>query len=233
MMFGGVFIISFVIPVYNEEKTLQKNICEIVSYLKNIEYEIIIVDDGSLDKTWNIINILKCQNNNIKGIKFSRNFGKEAALLAGVSNANGDAIITMDSDLQHHPKYINEMIKKWQEGYKIVDCIKKKRQKESLFYKLCATIFYKTMKKLINIDMTNSGDYKLLDRQAVNEIIKLNDSGLFFRGMVNFVGFETYRLEIEIQKREGDTTKFNFKSTFKFIFYFFYKFYIFIFSHYI
>ena len=205
-------MISIVIPAYNEEKTLYQNIIEIINHVDHLDYELILVDDGSKDETWNIITKLKEKYKNIKGIKFSRNFGKEAALLAGVTKASGDAVITMDSDLQHPPKYIKDMILKWQDGYKIIECVKKKRTKESLIYKLCAAIFYKTMQKLTGVDMENGGDYKLMDRKVVNEVIKLKDSGLFFRGMVNFVGFKTYKLKINIEERKGDTTKFNFKS---------------------
>lgn len=205
-------MISIVIPAYNEEKTLYQNITEIINHLKCLDYELILVDDGSKDETWNIITKLKEEYKNIKGIKFSRNFGKEAALLAGVTKASGDAVITMDSDLQHPPKYIKDMILKWQDGYKIVECVKNKRNKESLIYKLCAAIFYKTMQRLTGVDMENGGDYKLMDRKVVNEVINLKDSGLFFRGMVNFVGFKSYKLKIDIEKRKGDTTKFNFKS---------------------
>ena len=205
-------MISIVIPAYNEEKTLYKNIREILNHVKEFEAEIILIDDGSKDKTWDIITNLKNENNNIRGIKFSRNFGKEAALLAGVSETKGDAVITMDSDLQHPPKYIKDMISKWNDGYKIIECVKNKRTKESLIYKLCAGTFYKIMQKLTGVDMANGGDYKLMDRKVVNEVINLKDSGLFFRGMVNFVGFNTYKMKIDINEREGDESKFNFKS---------------------
>lgn len=205
-------MISIVIPAYNEEKTLYSNISEIINYVKDYDFEIVIVDDGSKDNTWNIITLLSNEYNNIRGIKFSKNFGKEAALLAGVTEARGDAVITMDSDLQHPPKYINQMIEKWNEGYKVVDCIRNKRPKENFIYKLCAGIFYKTLQKLTGVDMANVGDFKLMDRKVVNEVIKLKDSGLFFRGMVKFVGFKTYKLGFEPAQREGDTTKFNFKS---------------------
>lgn len=205
-------MISIVIPAYNEEKTLYSNISEIINYVKDYDFEIVIVDDGSKDNTWNIITLLSNEYNNIRGIKFSKNFGKEAALLAGVTEARGDAVITMDSDLQHPPKYINQMIEKWNEGYKVVDCIRNKRPKENFIYKLCAGIFYKTLQKLTGVDMANGGDFKLMDRKVVNEVIKLKDSGLFFRGMVKFVGFKTYKLGFEPAQREGDTTKFNFKS---------------------
>lgn len=205
-------MISIVIPAYNEEKTLHNNICEIINYVKQYDFEIVLVDDGSKDNTWDIITLLSNEYNNIRGIKFSRNFGKEAALLAGVTSAKGEAVITMDSDLQHPPKYISKMIEKWTEGYKVVECVRSKRPKEGLIYKICAGVFYKTLQKLTGVDMANGGDFKLMDRKVVNEVIKLKDTGLFFRGMVNFVGFKTIQIDYEPAQRKGDTTKFNFKS---------------------
>ena len=205
-------MISIVIPAYNEEKTLQHNIYEIINYVKQYDFEIVLVDDGSKDNTWDIITLLSKEYNNIRGVKFSRNFGKEAALLAGVTEARGEAVITMDSDLQHPPKYISEMISKWNEGYKVVECVRSKRPKESFIYKICAGMFYKTLQKLTGVDMANGGDFKLMDRQVVNEVIRLKDTGLFFRGMVNFVGFKKAQIGFEPAQRKGDTTKFNFKS---------------------
>lgn len=205
-------MISIVIPAYNEEKTLYNNVLEIINYVKAYDYEIVLVDDGSKDETWSVITRLSAENKNIRGIKFSRNFGKEAALLAGVTFARGEAVITMDSDLQHPPKYIENMIEKWNEGFKVVDCIREKRPKESFVYKACAGIFYKTLKKLTGVNMANGGDFKLMDRKVVNEVIKLKDAGLFFRGMVNFVGFKTCKIPFKPAQREGDTTKFNLKT---------------------
>ncbi len=205
-------MISIVIPAYNEEKTLYHNIKEILQCVDGIECELVLVDDGSKDNTWNIITSLSSEHNNIKGIKFSRNFGKEAALLAGVTEAKGDAVITMDSDLQHPPRYIKEMLAKWQEGYKVVDGVRNKRPKEKWISKICAGVFYKTLYKLTNVDMTNGGDFKLMDRKVVDEVIKLKDANLFFRGMVNFVGFKKAILHFDVAERQGDTSKFNFKS---------------------
>lgn len=205
-------MISIVIPAYNEEKTLYHNIHEIMNQIKQIDFEIVLVDDGSKDNTWDIITSLAGECNRIKGVKFSRNFGKEAALLAGLEASSGDAVIPMDSDLQDPPKYIETMVAKWQEGYKVVECVSAKRPKESLIYKMCANIFYKTLEKLTGVDMVNARDYRLLDRVVVNEILKLNDAGLFFKGMANWVGFKKTKIMVETDTRKGDTTKFNFKS---------------------
>lgn len=207
-------MISVVIPVYNEEKGIVHNINEIIKYLPD-DYEVVLVDDGSKDSSWQEITKLFNENPRVVGVRFSRNFGKEAAVMAGVSTAKGDAVIVMDSDLQHPPEYIPEMIEKWQEGYKIVETVKKNRGKESFLYKINAGIFYGTLKKMSGLDMANSSDYKLLDRTVVDKIKEFKEGQLFFRGLVDWVGYERYVLRIDVREREIGKSKFKFKSLFK------------------
>lgn len=204
-------MISIVIPVFNEEKGIKHNVNKIIEFLPN-EYEIVIVDDGSKDNTWNEIKSLSLENKNIVSVRFSRNFGKEAALMAGLAYTSGDAVITMDSDLQHPPEYIPDLIKKWQEGYKVVEARKEKRIKESIFYKISAGLFYKALKKLSGLDMANSSDYKLLDRSVVDKIVEFKEGQLFFRGIVDWVGFDKCTIEIKIKEREIGKSKFKFSS---------------------
>lgn len=205
-------MISIVIPVFNEEKRLYENISEIVSVIKEYDYEVILIDDGSKDTTWEIVKRLFEENNRIKGVRFSRNFGKELALCAGLENANGELVITMDSDLQHPPKYIHEMVGKWKEGYKIVECKKAKRARESFFNKIFAGLFYKTINKFTGFNMTNATDFKLLDRQVVDDINRLKEGQVFFRGLVEWIGYDKYEIPIVAEERKGDTSKFNFIS---------------------
>lgn len=205
-------MLSVVIPVYNEEKRMAENIKEICKYLEKYEYEMVLVDDGSKDRTWHIVKELHNENNNIKGIRFSRNFGKEIALCAGIDYTKGEAVITMDSDLQHDPKYIDDLVQEWRSGNKIVECIRKDRNKQSTSYKIFADTFYKVLNKLTNLELADSLDYKILDRQVVEDIKKLNENNVFFRGLVEWVGYEKKQIEVEIRQREGDTSKFSFKS---------------------
>jgi len=205
-------MISVVIPLYNEEKKMKENLEKICQYLEKYDYEMILVDDGSKDKTWSLIKEMHTENNRIKGLRFSRNFGKEIALCAGIDYTKGDAVITMDSDLQHDPKYIDELIKEWNSGSKIVECIRKNRPKQSLGYKLFASTFYKVLEKMSNLKLDNSLDYKILDRKVVEDIKKLRETNVFFRGLVEWVGYEKKQIEVEIEERQGDTSKFNFKS---------------------
>ena len=207
-------MISIVIPVFNEGNAVKQNINTIIKYAPE-EYEIILVDDGSKDDTWMKIKELSEENKNIVGVRFSRNFGKESALMAGLAHTSGEAVITMDSDLQHPPECIPELIAKWKEGYKIVEARKAKRIKESIFYRMSAGLFYKTLKKLSGLDMANSSDYKIMDRVVVDKINQFKEGQLFFRGIVDWVGFDKYTLEIEFKEREIGKTKFRFSSLFK------------------
>mgnify|MGYP004684840067 FL=1 len=207
-------MISVVIPVFNEEKGIKHNVNEIIKYLPD-DYEMVLVDDGSKDDSWKEISTLVEENKRIIGVRFSRNFGKEAAVMAGVSNAKGDAVIVMDSDLQHPPEYIPKLIEKWKDGYKIVETVKKNRGKESLLYKISTGLFYNILKKMSGLDMANSSDYKLLDRAVVDKIKEFKEGQLFFRGLVDWVGFDKYILEIDIKERKIGKSKFKFKSLFK------------------
>ncbi len=206
---------SVVIPAYNEEKCLYEHIKEICKYMNKYDYELILVDDGSKDKTWEIISQLHEENSSIRGIRFSRNFGKEYALCAGVAEVKGDAVIIMDSDLQHPPEYIDSMIEKWKEGYQIVDCIKEVRGKESLKNRISANLFYGILHKFTGYNLKNGGDFKLLDKKVVDEINNLKESQVFFRGLVEWVGFRKCQISYQMKEREGDTSKFNMKSLFK------------------
>lgn len=204
-------MISVVIPVFNEGKGIKQNIETIITNIP-YKYEVIIVDDGSIDNTWKKIKELSKENKYIRGIRFSRNFGKECALMAGINQSRGNAVITMDSDLQHPPEYIKNLIEKWNEGYKIVEIQKAERVKESIMHRMCAKIFYKVLKKLSKLDMDNSSDYKLMDRKVVDAIKEFKEGQLFFRGIVDWVGFEKCVLKLEFKDRKIGKSKFKFKS---------------------
>lgn len=208
-------MISVVIPLFNEEKCMKENIKEIAKYLEKYEYEMILVDDGSKDKTWQLMKELHEKNEKIKAIRFSRNFGKEIALCAGLEYAKGEAVLIMDSDLQHPPKYIDKLIEEWKAGNKIVECVRTNRVKQSIGYKIFAKTFYRVLEKMTKLNLNNSLDFKLLDRRVVEDIKKLDEKSVFFRGLVEWVGYEKKQIEIEIEERKGDKSKFNFKSLLK------------------
>lgn len=209
--------LSLVIPVYQEGNHLQKSIktiIEVISPLR-LPYEVVLIDDGSRDNTWDSIIKLINEYSEVKGIQLSRNFGKEAALCAGLDFITGDACIVMDGDLQHPPELIPEMIRLWQEeGYDIVEAVKVSRGEEKLSSKLFSSIFYKLLNKLTGYDLTGASDYKLLDSKAIQAWRNMKERLTFFRGMTVWIGFRRCSLPFTVAPRVGGTTKWSFFTLF-------------------
>lgn len=211
-------LLSIVLPSYNEEQNIA-NTARVLGELlekEKIEYELIFVSDGSKDATYAEILKASAVNPRIKGAEFSRNFGKEASIFAGLSLAVGDAVIVMDCDLQHPPQVIPKMWKLWQEGYEVVEGIKLSRGKESLAHKMSAGLFYKIMSRLIKMDMNASSDYKLLDRKVVNVLLELPEKNTFFRALTFWAGFNTTTVEYEVQERAYGESKWSLISLMKY-----------------
>lgn len=205
--------LSVVIPIYNEVN-LEPNIVRVINALTaaNINYEIILVDDGSKNSAWNEISDIVDKYDNIHGIAFSRNFGKESALCAGLDYASGDCAVCLDSDMQFPPEVIPDMYKLWEEGYEVVEGIKKKRQNERLMYKLCAGTFYALLKRLADIDLKNASDFRLLDRAAIDAWKSMPEKQTFFRGMSSWVGFKRIQYEFDVADREIGESKWSLKA---------------------
>lgn len=211
-------LLSIVLPSYNEEQNIA-NTARVLGELlekEQIDYELIFVSDGSKDATYAEILKVAATNPRIKGAEFSRNFGKEASIFAGLSLALGDAVIVMDCDLQHPPQVIPQMWKLWQEGYEVVEGIKLSRGKESLAHKLSAGLFYKIMSSLIKMDMNASSDYKLLDRKVVDVLLELPEKNTFFRALTFWAGFKTTTVEYEVQERAYGQSKWSLLSLMKY-----------------
>ena len=211
-------LLSIVLPSYNEEQNIENTALVLSDFLEKeqIDYELIFISDGSNDQTYEKIKRVATGNDKIKGAEFSRNFGKEASIFAGLELATGDAVIVMDCDLQHPPQVISKMWKLWQEGYEVVEGVKLSRGKESLAHKLSAGLFYKIMSKLIKIDMNASSDYKLLDRKVVNVLLELPEKNTFFRALTFWAGFKNAIVEYEVQDRLYGTSKWSFWSLMKY-----------------
>ncbi len=203
--------ISIVIPAYNEEKNINLIVEEVHRVFSSIkvDYEIIFVDDGSKDGTWKSIEEISNLKNNVKGIKFSRNFGKESAIFAGLEFSKGDCCIVMDCDLQHPPETILEMYEYWEKGYEVVEGIKLDRGKENRVYKFFSKLFYRLMTVATKVDMEKTSDFKLLDRKAVNAIIELPEKNMFFRAMSSWVGFKTITVGFYVQDRVEGKSKWS------------------------
>ncbi len=210
--------LSVVIPSYNEELNII-NTSRVVSdvLVENaIEYEIVFVDDGSKDKTWEKIKEATFENSKVRGVKFSRNFGKEACIFAGLAHTIGDCCVVIDCDLQHPPEVIPSMYKLWTQGYQVIEGVKKDRGKESLFHKMSAGLFYKIISKCTNIDMESSSDFKLLDRQVVDTLLTLKERNTFFRALSFWVGYRSITVEFEVAEREFGVSKWSLKSLVKY-----------------
>ncbi len=211
-------LLSIVLPAYNEEQNIANTAKVLGEQLggEGIDYELVFISDGSKDGTFQEILKAAAKDSRIKGAEFSRNFGKEAGIFAGLELTCGDAVIVMDCDLQHPPEVIPQMWKKWQEGAEIVEGIKSDRGKESLGYKLSAGLFYKIMSKLIKMDMNASSDFKLLDRKVVQVLLELPERNTFFRALTFWAGFRTETVEYEVQERQFGESKWSFWSLMKY-----------------
>ena len=207
-------LLSVVLPAYNEEMNIA-NTAKTLSELferEKMDYELVFISDGSRDKTFEEIKKAAEGNPRIKGAEFSRNFGKEAGIFAGLELTTGDAVVVMDCDLQHPPEVIPQMWKLWQEGAQIVEGKKSSRGKEGFFHKISAGLFYKIMSGLIKMDMSSSSDFKLLDRKVVDVLLSLPERNTFFRALTFWAGFDTRTVEYEVQERKYGTSKWNFFS---------------------
>ncbi|MBQ2841016.1 MAG: glycosyltransferase family 2 protein [Oscillospiraceae bacterium] len=201
-------MLSVIIPAYNEELSVERAYFTISKILKEaqIENEIIFIDDGSTDTTYEKIKKLADKEKNICGLHFSRNFGKEAAISAGLASASGDSVVVIDCDLQHPPEKIVEMYHLWQEGYEIVEGIKKARGKESKMHGFASRRFYSIISSVVGFDMSNASDFKLLDRKVVDILNRIPERKGFFRAISFWVGFNKTTVEFEVNERlEGES----------------------------
>ena len=199
------------IPAYNEEQVLDKTV-QVLSELlasESIPYELLFVDDGSKDHTWERIVNAHQKNENVRGIHFSRNFGKEAAIFAGLSEARGDCVAVMDCDLQHPPGTLVEMYRMWVDGVEVVEGVKRTRGKESSMHRAATGIFYRIMSKAVKIDMSRASDFKLLDRKAVESLLEMPEKNAFFRAMSSWIGFVHGQVEFDVKEREAGESKWS------------------------
>ncbi|QLE57814.1 glycosyltransferase family 2 protein [Nostoc sp. TCL26-01] len=198
--------LNVVIPVYREGNHLNVVIQEVIAALEKVtnkeSYQIILIDDGSPDNTWDVIKQISQDYPILKAVRLSRNFGKECALCAGLEMAKGDAVIIMDGDLQHPPHLIPEMVSIWQKSdADIVEAIKISRGNESFSSKIGAEIFYAILNQLSGYNLKGASDYKLLDRKVVNAWLRMGERNLFFRGMTAWLGFQRIKIPFEVASR--------------------------------
>ncbi len=207
-------MLSVIIPAYNEEPMIPKT-AQVVSdilHAERIPFELIFINDGSKDRTWEKIEQASAEHEQVRGLSFSRNFGKESAMFAGLAAAQGDCAVVMDCDLQHPPEKIIEMYRLWEQGFEIVEGVKRSRGEEGKFHSLAARLFYKIISEATGIDMANASDFKLLDRKAVNVLLNMREKNAFFRALSSWIGFKTTQVEYDVMEREAGESKWSTRS---------------------
>lgn len=210
--------ISVVVPCFNEEESLATFNKTLLQFLpENYDYEVIYVNDGSRDNTFQVILNLAKENQRIKYISFSRNFGHQNALKAGYDFASGDCAVSLDADLQHPPAVIPELIAKWEEGFEIVNTIRADHDSISYTKKISSGIFYQIMRKLSDVNIENGmADFRLMDKKVLKQLKLFPENFLFFRGIIPWMGFRQTVVPFKANERFAGTTKYTFKKMLKF-----------------
>jgi glycosyltransferase involved in cell wall biosynthesis len=202
-------LLSVIVPLYNEEEIVEKTFLTLEEELKNIEHQIIFVNDGSKDRTREILEQLLQKTPYNELVNFSRNFGHQAAFSAGLQHAKGEAVVIIDGDLQDPPSLIHEMLAKWQEGYQVVYAQRHKRRGESLFKRFSAFCFYRIIHSLTNIEIPpDTGDFRLMDRVVVDQLNSLPERSRFLRGLVCWVGFKKTGILYDRAERTAGVSKY-------------------------
>lgn len=204
-------LLSVILPSHNEEDNIfpaTERISEILNRA-HIRHEIIFVNDGSTDRTWEKISEAAKIHPQVRGVRFSRCFGKEAAIYAGLRIAKGDCCVVMDCDLQHPPEKLLEMWNLWCEGYEVIEGVKRTRGEENHAYTFAAKLFNSIISHSSGVDMSNSSDFRLLDRKAVLVLLNMPERDTFFRALSSWIGFRTAQVEFDVQPRTAGHTNWN------------------------
>ena len=214
-------VYSVIVPLYNEELVIDESYRRLKKVMDcaNENYEIVFVNDGSRDKTRDKVEEICESDEKIKLINFSRNFGHQAAITAGMDLALGDAVVVIDADLQDPPEVILKMIEKWKEGYEVVYGKRIKREGETLFKKATAKMYYRLLKSMTSVDVpVDTGDFRLIDRKVCDALISLPEKNRYVRGLVSWVGYKQTCVEFTRQERFAGDTKYPLKKMIKFAF---------------
>lgn len=205
-------LLSVVVPLFNESASVRALLDSLYPVLEKTacRFEVLAIDDGSSDETWQQLKLAAPHRRGLKLLRLSRNFGKEAAVSAGLEKAAGDAVIVLDGDLQHPPELINQMVPLWREsGFEIVEATKEARGEESVLYRSSAGLFYKLFHMLTGYDLGPSSDFKLMDRKVVDAWRGMEESNLFFRGMIAWLGFRRTQIRFAVQDRPSGVGKWS------------------------
>ena len=207
--------VTILIPAYNEEESipfLKKRVEELINKIKDYEFEILLINDGSSDKTLELIKKWREEDSRISYVDFSRNFGKETAMIAGFDYSTGDCVIIIDADLQDPPELIPEMLKYWEEGYDDVYARRKSRKGETWLKKFTSKMYYKVLQSLTNVPIQkDTGDFRLLDRRCANALMKMRESQRCSKSMFSWIGYKKKEILYDRDPRVAGKTKWNYK----------------------
>jgi len=211
--------LSIVVPAYNEQGNLRQLYADVGRTLEPLvgSWEVLFVDDGSTDATWQEIRGLHEQDRRAWGIRLSRNFGHQGALIAGMAHARGDAVIMMDADLQHPPRIIPLLVAEWRKGNKIVKTVRREAADLSAFKRLTSRFYYRLFSYLSGVNLRSGmADFRLLDREVLHQVLAFKEEGLFLRGIVEWVGYPNSTVDFECGVRFSGATKYTFLRMVKF-----------------
>jgi glycosyltransferase involved in cell wall biosynthesis len=210
-------LLSVVAPIYNEGPGVERFVRRLSEVLgeAGLRYELVLVDDGSADDSWDRIVQQALADDRVRGIQLSRNFGKEPAVLAGLEHAAGDAVVVIDSDLQHPPSAIPAMVQRWRDGAHVVEAVKRNRTGQGVIGRLGGKLFNRAFTRLTKVDLVNATDFRLLSRPALDALLRLPEHSSFFRGTSSWIGFRRASIEVDIDHREGGASRWTVRSLFR------------------
>jgi glycosyltransferase involved in cell wall biosynthesis len=210
-------LVSVVAPIYNEGPGVERFVRRLTQVLgeAGLDYELVLVDDGSSDDSWDRIVQQALVDDRVRGVQLSRNFGKEPAVLAGLEHAAGDAVVVIDSDLQHPPSAIPAMVQSWRDGAHVVEAVKRNRTGQGLIGRLGGKLFNRAFTRLTGVDLVDATDFRLLSRPALDALLRMPEHSSFFRGTSSWIGFRRASIEVDIDHREGGASRWTFRSLFR------------------
>ena len=210
-------LISVVAPIYNEGPGVERFVRRLTEVMTGagLRHELVLIDDGSSDDSWDRIVQQALVDERVRGIQLSRNFGKESAVLAGLEHAAGDAVVVIDSDLQHPPSAIPAMVQRWRDGAHVVEAVKRNRTGQGVVGRLGGRLFNKAFTGMTKVDLVDATDFRLLSRPALDALLRLPEHSSFFRGTSSWIGFRRSTVEVDIDHREGGASRWTFRSLFR------------------